>query len=63
MWHGLSGARFEEGVVCAGCDLSRGRRGIAGHGCEVWAGHGCEVWAGLGWSRAGSREWLWVEHG
>ena len=55
MWHGLSGARFEEGVVCAGCDLSRGRRGIAGHGCEVWAG--------LGWSRAGSREWLWVEHG
>ena len=40
----------EEGVVCAGCDLSRGRRGIAGHGCEVWAG--------LGWSRAGSREWL-----
>ena len=42
-------------MVCAGCDLSRGRRGIAGHGCEVWAG--------LGWSRAGSREWLWVEHG
>ena len=31
----LSGAQFEEGVVCAGCDLSRGRRGIAGHGCEV----------------------------
>ena len=55
MWHGLSGARFEEGVVCVGCDLSRGRRGIAGHGCEVWAG--------LGWSRAGSREWLWVKHG
>ena len=54
MWHGLSGARFEEGVVCAGCDLSRGRRGI-----EV---HGCEVWAGLGWSRAGgcglSRAWF-----
>ena len=45
VWHGLSRAWFEEGVVGAGCGLSRGRRDIAGHGCEVWAG--------LGWSRAG----------
>ena len=45
MWHGLSRAWFEEGMVCAGCGLSKGRRDIAGHGCEVWAG--------LGWSRAG----------
>ena len=29
-------------MVCAGCGLSRGRRDIAGHGCEVWAGlQGC----------------------
>ena len=53
MWHGLSGAWFEEGVVCAWCGLSRGRRVIAGHGCEGLAGAG----QGL------NREWLWVERG
>ena len=48
MWHSLSGAWFDEGMVCAECGLSRGRRDIAGHGCEVWAG--------LGWSRAGDEQ-------
>ena len=55
MWHGLSGRGLRR-VWYAGCGLSRGRRDIAGHGCEVWAG--------LGLSRVGVEQGVsMVEHG
>ena len=50
MWHGLSGARFEEGVVCAGCDLSRGRRGMDARFGQGLVGAGRVAGSGCGLS-------------